>query len=194
MGRRVLVRRYALALAELAAERRRLDEVEQELARVMEAFRAQAEVRRAWYHVHLSPQAKVQALRRVLGDQVSPLVYHFLGLVARKGRETLLPQIFDQFLQEADRIRGVVRVEVESATPLDPQEEESLKAHLARFLGARGVRLSKRVDPNLIGGLAVRAGDVRIDGTLSRQLARLHQTLRSVPIRPSPASLDGKAG
>lgn len=191
--RRVLVRRYALALAELAAQREALQAVEDGLRQVVQAIRDRADVRQTWDHVHLPPLAKLKRLREAVGEGPGDLVYRFLGVMANKGRESLLPDVLEQYVVEADRLRGVVRVDVESAAELSAEEEERLQRQLAALLKARAVRLSKRVDPQLIGGLRVRAGDVRIDGTLLRQLSRLHERLRAVPI-PVRGSLDGRAG
>ena len=193
-ARRALVRRYARALAELAAERGRLDEVEQALSRVAAAVQQDAALRRLWLEGHVSPERKVEAVRQALGDGVPDLVLGFLRVVASKGRESLLAAMAEQLQLEADRLRNVVRVEVETAAPLTEEQQERLAARLRDYLHASGVRLSVRINPDLIGGLVVRAGDLRLDGSLARQLGRLHERLRTAPIPPMPVSVDGKAG
>lgn len=194
IGRRVLVRRYALALAELAAEEGKLDAVEAGLLKVAERLQQDPELRRLWLEGHGGAGRKVEAMRQALGDGVPPLVFGFLGVVARKGREGMLLEMIEQFQVEADRLRNVVRVEVETAVPLSAEEERMLSERLREYLQARGVRLSVRVNPELIGGLVVRAGDLRLDGSLSRQLSRLHEALRTAPLPLVSASMDGKAG
>lgn len=193
-ARRVLVRRYALALAELAAEKGRLDAVEQGLQRVVQAVLTDPSVRRTWYQARLSADKKVDSVRQAAGEGVEALVFQFLGVVARKGREELLPDMYEEFTLEADRIRQVVRVDVDTAAPLSEPDQEALRRMLQEMLHASGVRLSVRVNPELIGGLVVRAGDMKLDGSLSRQLARLHQQLRAAPLPQGAASMDGKAG
>lgn len=194
IGRRVLVRRYALALAELAAEKGLLDAVEAGLLKVAEGVQRDAGLRRLWLEGHSSAERKVEAMRQALGDGVPSLVFGFLGVVARKGRESMLLEMIEQFQVEADRLRNVVRVEVESAVPLSAEQERMLGDRLREYLQASGVRLSVRVNPELIGGLVVRAGDLRLDGSLSRQLGRLGEALRTAPLPPASASMDGKAG
>jgi len=193
-GRRILVRRYALALAELAAERGLLDEVQRGLSRVIERLREDASLRRLWLEGHVEAERKVGAIREALGEGVPEMVYGFLRVVAKKGRESFLWAMAEQVEVEADRLRNVVRVEVETAVPLTPDEEQMLSQRLQGLLGASGVRLSVRVNPDLIGGLVVRAGDLRLDGSLSRQLGRLRERLRTAPLPPMAVSADGKAG
>lgn len=193
IGRRVLVRRYALALAELAAERNQLDAVEAALMEVARAVREDDGVRRLWLEGRGDAAQKVDRLRRALGGALHPLVSGFLGVVASKGREGMLLEMVEQFQAEADRLRQVVHVELECAAALSAQEQQMLAERLRERLGARGVRLSVRVNPELIGGFVVRAGDLRVDGSLSRQLSRLHEALRTAPL-PASVSVDGRAG
>ena len=192
-GPRSLARRYALALAELARDRGQLDEVEQALRRVSGELESSEPLREAWMGAGLSPSERVRRLREHFGDGVPDLVYNFLGVVASKGRQTLLSAMAEAFSEEADRMRQIERVEVEAAAPLGPQEQAMLQQQLAKLLGARAVRLSIRINPELIGGLVVRAGDRRIDFSLSRQLQELYQRLRVVPLNGT-VSVDGKAG
>lgn len=194
IGRRVLVRRYALALAELAAEKGLLDAVEAGLSKVAEGVQQDPRLRRLWLEGHVSADRKVEAMRQTLGGIVPDLVFGFLGVVARKGREGMLLEMIEQFQVEADRLRNVVRVEVETAAPLTAEQEQMLMERLREYLQASGVRLSVRVNPELIGGLVVRAGDLRLDGSLSRQLSRLYESLRTAPLPLVSASMDGKAG
>lgn len=193
--RRGLARRYAQALAELASEQERLGEVEQGLQRVFQALETLPDVRRIWWHVRWSPHEKVSRLKEALGEKpaVDPLVYRFLGVVAAKGRESLLADMVQEYVYVADRLRGTLGVEVQSSTDLDEAARTALATQLARRLGVRSVRLSVRINPDLVGGLVVRAGDLRLDGSLVTQLNRLHAALRSVPLSWS-ASGDGKAG
>lgn len=193
-GRRSLARRYAVALAELAQEKGLLDDVERGLAQVRVRLEEDPALRECWYGVGLSPREKVSRLREALGSGVPALVYQFLGVVASKGREGLLGEMDEQFRREADRLRHVFNVDVEAAYPLSESDHAVLKESLAQVLKARGIRLSVRVNPELIGGLVVRAGDLRIDGSLIRQLGELRERLRSVPLDAALVSFDGKAG
>jgi F-type H+-transporting ATPase subunit delta len=55
---------------------------------------------------------------------------------------------------------------------VDEARQKRLAAALEKRL-KRKVRLHCEVDPNLIGGAIVRAGDLVIDGSLSTRLARI---------------------
>jgi len=100
----------------------------------------------------------------------------FLGVLADNGRLALLPDIYAIFTQLRAEAERVVRAKVTSATPLDEAELGKLRVALAKRLGTQ-VEVTTAVDPDLIGGAVIDAGDVVIDGSLRNKLARLQTAL-----------------
>ncbi len=101
---------------------------------------------------------------------------NFLGLLFDNRRLGLLPEIaglFDELRFEAER---VVRAKVTSAVALPAAELETIKAALRRRFG-REVEVETAVDPALLGGAVIDAGDVVIDGSLKGKLGRLQAAL-----------------
>ena len=66
--------------------------------------------------------------------------------------------------------------EVTSALPLMPDEMEAVKRDVLSKLGNQAT-VSFRVDPNILGGLVVRAGGKVLDASVAGQLESLRQTL-----------------
>ena len=73
-------------------------------------------------------------------------------------------------------MQNTVDVTVTSALPLTAEQAEKLTQALTRRL-RRTVRLSSTVDPSLIGGAVVRAGDFVVDGSLRGRVERLGNTM-----------------
>ena len=65
---------------------------------------------------------------------------------------------------------------ITAAEALPASEIETLKAALRRRFG-REVEVDTAVDPSLIGGVLIDAGDVVIDGSLRGKLERLQAAL-----------------
>jgi len=110
--------------------------------------------------------------------EVDPNFRQFLAVLAENRRLVLLPDIaalFEQMRFEAER---VVQVKVTSAAEMGADQLESLAAALRKRFD-REVAMSHRVDPALIGGAIIDAGDVVIDGSLRSKLARLETALAS---------------
>ena len=119
---------------------------------------------------------RADAVKLLSPDHASEAVRNFLGLLAQNGRLKLLPEIaglFEQYRAEAEHI---VRATITSASELGAGELESIKAALKRRFG-REVEVQTAVDPALIGGAVIDAGEVVIDGSLRGKLQRLQTAL-----------------
>jgi F-type H+-transporting ATPase subunit delta len=97
---------------------------------------------------------------------------NFVRTLAANRRLAYLPEISQQFEVLKDTAEGVADVTVTSAAALDEAQQKKLSAALEKRL-KRKVRLHSEVDPSLIGGAILRAGDLVIDGSLSTRLARI---------------------
>jgi F-type H+-transporting ATPase subunit delta len=100
----------------------------------------------------------------------------FLGLLVDNRRAGLLVDIaalFEELKRESER---VLKVMLRSANAMPDGEAEKIKVALKKRFG-RDIELEQRVDPALIGGAVIDAGDVVIDGSVSGRLARLENAL-----------------
>jgi F-type H+-transporting ATPase subunit delta len=100
----------------------------------------------------------------------------FLALLFENRRLPLLAEIaglYDALRFDAER---VVKATVTSAAALPASELETIRAALRRRFG-REVEIEAAVDPGLIGGAVIAAGDVVIDGSLKGKLGRMQAAL-----------------
>lgn len=97
---------------------------------------------------------------------------NFVHLLADNRRLDLLPQIAEQYEALRADVENTVDVTVTSAMPLTAEQSAKLSAALAARL-KRTVRLHAEIDPKLIGGAIVRAGDFVVDGSLRGRVERL---------------------
>lgn len=167
-----LARPYARAVFSLARERGRLPEWSRQLA---QAAGIAADARVQWLIGH--PQlARDALLDLVQPEPADPAFRDFLALLADNRRLPLLPEIavlYEQLRAEAEQ---VLKAQVRTALPLDAGEVQALREGLARRFGRR-VELETVLDPALLGGAMIVAGDQVIDGSIRAKLQRLHSTL-----------------
>jgi len=110
------------------------------------------------------------------GEAASGAFANFLSLLADNRRLALLPDIaalFEELKRESER---VLKVTLRSATEIPASQADAIKVALAKRFG-RNIELDQRIDPSVIGGAVIDAGDVVIDGSVRGRLARLEQTL-----------------
>jgi F-type H+-transporting ATPase subunit delta len=97
---------------------------------------------------------------------------NFIRLLAQNKRLAVLPQIAAQFELLRAQYENEVDVQVTSAVPLTDSQRAKMAAALkSRF--KRDVRMTTRLDPTLLGGAVIRAGDLVIDGSINGRLQRL---------------------
>lgn len=101
---------------------------------------------------------------------------NFLRTLAENRRLGVLPEVAGLFNAMKDAAERTIDVELTSATALDERQNARIAASLEQRLGRR-VRLLCTVNPALLGGAIVQAGDLVIDGSLRSQVDRLRYEL-----------------
>lgn len=123
------------------------------------------------------PQLTAQHASKLLVLDASDAAFtRFVQMLTDNRRLELLPEIaglFEQLRAEADR---VVKARVRSATMLGDADLAAIRDGLSRRFG-RDVELRTELDPSLIGGAIIDAGDVVIDGSIRGKLERLQSAL-----------------
>lgn len=112
----------------------------------------------------------------ICAESLDEKAQNFVQLLAENRRLQLLPFIRAQFDFLKLQRQKSVDVELVSAQPLDEVQQQNLSAALARKLD-RTVNVSVSVDPSLLGGVLIRAGDTIIDGSIRGRLTKLAEAL-----------------
>ena len=109
--------RYAKSLIDLAQEQGKLDRVLQD----MTAFRDVADLRDMDLLLKspvVNADKKSKVLEAIFRDKIDPLTHSFINIILRKGRESILGEIAQEFIFQYRVIKGISIVEVTSAEPL----------------------------------------------------------------------------
>jgi F-type H+-transporting ATPase subunit delta len=120
-------------------------------------------------------QVKADVLEQVLGE-ADELVRNFLRLLAEKGRAAEIREIASEFEALVAAEEGILDVELTTAQELSDDEFQKLVARIEDASG-RKVQATRNVDPNLIGGLVLQAGSMRLDASVRGRLERLRHDL-----------------
>jgi F0F1-type ATP synthase membrane subunit b/b' len=131
-------------------------------------------------------QTKQQALAELRGQIGGLAIAAAQKLIQENLDERRQRALIDEFfsglkggkvvLLEGEKVSGM-SVEVTTALPLTSEEQEALRRRLSEQVGAQAdVRF--RVDPEILGGLVVRAGDRVLDGSVAGRLEGMRSSLR----------------
>jgi len=171
----VVHRTYARALYDAAREAGRTRVVRDEVVDFVEATRQVPELRELLRNPQVDPRAKASAVEAVLG-QADPLVRNFLRLLVEKGRAADLDEIGEELSRLVDAEERRVTVELTTAVELSDDEVREILGRIEQASGLK-VEATRRVDPDLIGGVVLQAGTLRVDASVRGRLQRLRQEL-----------------
>jgi F-type H+-transporting ATPase subunit delta len=171
----VAERMYARALFEAAQERNRLEQVQQELGEFVQAVHDVPELRALLRDPQLDPRAKISALREILAD-ADELVRNFVLVLTERGRATELEETKKEFDRLVAHETGRLSLELATAVELSDDEAGKIVGQIEQASG-RSVDATRRVDPDLLGGVVLQVGSLRLDASLRGRLDRLRREL-----------------
>jgi len=120
-------------------------------------------------------RVKADVLERVLGG-ADELMRNFVRLVAEKGRAGEIRAIAAEFETLVAAEERILDVELTTATTLSDEEFNDILARIESGSGHK-VQATRSVDPDLIGGIVLQAGSLRLDASVRGSLERLRQQL-----------------
>jgi F-type H+-transporting ATPase subunit delta len=173
-----LAQRYALALLELAKDRKGVDRVAADLERLFALWREDAPFRAFVEDPRLDSGAQRRGafaiLERVgIADEVRNLI----GVLIANRRLAVLPQVASAFGALLAEQRGQQTAEVASAHPLTDTQRTQIAARLTEA-GYSNVKLVERVDTTLLGGLVLRIGAKLYDSSIKSKLQRMQYAMK----------------
>ena len=97
-------------------------------------------------------------------------------LLIDKRRITLLADIEEEFSKLSNEAQGILIADVTTAEPASADQQQKIADRLADLTGKQ-VKLRLHEDEKLIGGVVVKIGDRRIDGSVAGRLETLKKEL-----------------
>ena len=173
-----VARRYAKALLLISKEDGQTDSYQKELsgfARLMETDEA---LKQAITNPLYETSVRRNVLQTVLDRlDISSTMKSFLLLLFDKGRMGFIGPIDDLYQKLADELNGIGRASVVSATDLSQEAVERIRVALSKKTNM-DIVLQVEKDPELIGGIVTKIGDLVWDGSIKTQLSNLRETLK----------------
>jgi F-type H+-transporting ATPase subunit delta len=125
------------------------------------------------------PEIEAEVKAEVLGqmlDGADELVRNFTMLVVEKGRAAEIDDIAEEFEALVGVEAHVLDVELTTAAELSDADFKRIVSDIEKKSG-RKVQATRSVDPDLIGGIVLQAGSMRLDASVRGRLDRLRQEL-----------------
>jgi F-type H+-transporting ATPase subunit delta len=166
---------YARAFFQAARGEGRLDIAHEQLGDFVAALTAVPELRGTLANPELDVREKSSIVEQILGE-ADELVLNFVLLAIEKGRAGELDRIYEELDALVAAEQGRLNVELTTAIELSDEEAGALLRQIEQSSG-RSIEATRKVDPDLIGGIVLQAGSLRVDASVKGRLETLRHEL-----------------
>jgi F-type H+-transporting ATPase subunit delta len=177
MKNKALIRLYTRGLVHAIRDEEELGEIDRQLQNFQNLLREHKDLNLA-----LTSSLLSAARKQAVADEVfertplHPKAKRFIHLLVKNHRLAILEDLVNNLPEMWNEEKGILSFDVASAVPLSEGQAKKLKEKLER-LEKRPVHLKYRIDPDLIGGLSLRQGNIIYDASLRGALIKLKEKI-----------------
>ena len=171
-----LAHKYSRAIFLLAQEDGKLDEYGAELRELNDEIKSVPDLKDFLASPMIPAAAKKETVGKCFAGAYSPIIMNFFYYLIDKKRQALLDEIMREYEAYANEAEGIVVADVTAARALTENAMTRLKDKLAEVTGKK-IKIRRHLDPAIIGGVVVRMGETRIDGSLMGRIQALQAEL-----------------
>jgi len=171
--------RYAKALYEYAAERKKEKTIYEEMKFLSNVFFLTPELAKALDNPRISSEKKKELIITAAGTDISAELKRFINMVAERKRESYFHFISLMYQTIFRKENRIVIGKLTTVKPIDSQQEKKMKAIVAEKTQGE-VDFISDVDPGLIGGFVLQVGTYQLDASVSNRLKTIKKALLQV--------------
>ena len=168
--------RYAKALYEYAAERKKEKEIYDEMKFISEVLFLVPALTKALDNPRISSEKKKELLLTTAGPDVPPEFVRFIDFIIERKRESYLHFMSLVYQDIYRKMNGIVIGKLTTAQPVDSKQKGQMKKLVAGKTGGE-VDFVSDTNPDLIGGFILQIGTYQLDASLSNQLKMIKDSL-----------------
>jgi F-type H+-transporting ATPase subunit delta len=164
---------YARALFEVAEERDLIDQIHDELTQFADALSENRQLAVFFFSPYFSTEEKKEGLKKAVTG-ADPAFMNFIEALIERHRMPAIFRIKAQYQDLWEDARDLLPVELTSAIELDSATVKSIGERVGEQT-KRTVELKSMVDPDILGGIVLRVGNVILDASIRNRLEQLRK-------------------
>ncbi len=164
------------AIAQAADAQGQLDQTEDDLFRFGRIVQANPALRAVLSNQFASAEGRRGVVNDLVAGKVTDSALTLITQAAGQPRGRSLDASLESYANLAAELRQRLVAEVRVAVPLADEQRGRLAAALVAAYG-HDIHLNIVIDPEVLGGMAVRIGDQLINGSVASRLAELRRQL-----------------
>jgi F-type H+-transporting ATPase subunit delta len=165
--------RYAKSLLDLAVEKGQLEQVYNDMLYLQQVIKGSREFVSLMRSPVVKADVKIKAVNAVTTGKISDITIAFTTLLIQKTREAVLPEVITSFIQQYKAAKNIYQVKLTTATPVSDSVKEAIVAQVKKTSNMQNIELETSVNPDIIGGFVLQAGDKLIDASISYDLKNI---------------------
>jgi F-type H+-transporting ATPase subunit delta len=170
--------RYAKSLLDLGKEMGTLESVKEDMDLLSKTMTESRELRLLLRNPIVKHDKKLAILTAIFGGKVSEMTMRFFTILTEKNREAALESMGTEFQVQYNAMQGIQTAQVTSAAPLSAASRAEMERLVTEQTGLTQVKLTEKVDPELIGGFVLRVGDQQFDDSVRTSLRKMRISLQ----------------
>ncbi|MCA9357530.1 ATP synthase F1 subunit delta [Candidatus Nomurabacteria bacterium] len=111
-------------------------------------------------------------------NEITLVLSDFVKVLRKKHHTKYLHHIIRLFEDIYNKENNILSVKVESAEPLDAEGDKNIADYVEKTYPGKEIFLTKKIVPQLKGGVMIRVGDKMIDGSVVKNIVKFRQALR----------------
>ncbi len=163
--------RYAKSLLSIAIENNCLEEIYQDMFLINQVCLENRELVTLLRNPVVRGDKKFAILNEIF-NKINNVSKAFVKIIVAKGRENILMDIADAFLEAYKKHKNIQTAFVTTAIPLTTEQKQNIK-QLIKKTNNSIIEFSEIVDPEIIGGIILRIEDKQTDESIKRKLQNL---------------------
>tara|TARA_Y100000994_G_scaffold227809_1_gene211650 strand:- start:1472 stop:2002 length:531 start_codon:yes stop_codon:yes gene_type:complete len=167
--------RYAKAIFNLAKEQNIVDQVLLDFKNLAAIINEKTELFFLIKDPTIKYQKKIKLFEKAFDSKLHKTTMQFLILVLKKGRESILLQIFQKYTELYNQEKGIVLAEIISSKPLSEELKENIKQKISFD---RKVDLKETIDKNILGGFIINSGDLQYDASIRKKINNVKRAFK----------------
>ena len=172
---KLLSKRYAQALFDLAIEFNILEKVNSDVKLISSVFNENRELRVIIANPVIDTHKKINILNMLFETNIQELSMKFLRLITNKGREKYILHICDAFNEIYLDYKNILSVEFTTAQKANKKVLDDISGKL-KEVTKMNIDLMEKVNEDIIGGFVVNFQDYQYDASIINQLSKLKKS------------------
>jgi F-type H+-transporting ATPase subunit delta len=168
-----LAGRYAKSLIGLATEQNLLEDVYQDMLSLKSVCKNNRDFVVLLKSPVVTPDRKESILHTATTGKVTELTAAFNRLLIKKGRESVLPEIIDAFIEQYKYQKGIHTIKLTTAIPVSEEVKQAIVSKVQSLIPMKTVELETVVQEDIIGGFLLQVGDTLVDASISYDLNKI---------------------